>query len=230
MRPHPSPPAQGAERGSGRSPAERRPLNPSSGLPQAATITSPVLYQRVRSPLFLRRKGAIHPVKAQIRNCCCCQVTSVVSDPVQPHQPPPSLRFSRQEHWSGLPFASPMHESESEVTESCPTLSDPMDCSPPGSSVHGIFQATVPGVGSENAMHFKTKRKGGENKKRKNNKTKKTKKKKKRGLVVHKSNGPKPCPSQPFLKPERHVPGLARPPNPGREPVSGRLRRSLCRE
>ena len=32
---------------------------------------------------------------------------------------------------------------ESEVTESCPTLSDPMDCSLPGSSVHGIFQARV---------------------------------------------------------------------------------------
>ena len=28
------------------------------------------------------------------------------------HQPPPSLRFSRQEHWSGLPFPSPMHETE----------------------------------------------------------------------------------------------------------------------
>ena len=28
------------------------------------------------------------------------------------HQAPPSLRFSRQEHWSGLPFSSPMHESE----------------------------------------------------------------------------------------------------------------------
>ena len=32
---------------------------------------------------------------------------------------------------------------ESEVTQSCPTLSDPMDCSPPGSSVPGIFQARV---------------------------------------------------------------------------------------
>ena len=32
---------------------------------------------------------------------------------------------------------------ESEVTESCPTLSDPMDCSPTGSSIHGIFQARV---------------------------------------------------------------------------------------
>jgi len=34
-------------------------------------------------------------------------------------------------------------KSESEVAESCPTLSDPMDCGPPGSSVHGIFQARV---------------------------------------------------------------------------------------
>ena len=33
--------------------------------------------------------------------------------------------------------------SESEVAQSYPTLSDPRDCSPPGSSVHGIFQARV---------------------------------------------------------------------------------------
>ena len=32
---------------------------------------------------------------------------------------------------------------ESEVAQSCPILSDPMDCGPPGSSVHGIFQARV---------------------------------------------------------------------------------------
>ena len=34
-------------------------------------------------------------------------------------------------------------KSESEVAKLCPTLSDSMDCSPPGSSVHGIFQARV---------------------------------------------------------------------------------------
>ena len=34
-------------------------------------------------------------------------------------------------------------KSESEVAQSCPTLSDPMDCSPPGSSARGIFQARV---------------------------------------------------------------------------------------
>ena len=64
------------------------------------------------------------------------------------HQAPPSLGFSRQEHWSGLSFPSAMHESEKwkwsrSVVQSCPTLSDPMDCSLPGSPVHGIFQARV---------------------------------------------------------------------------------------
>ena len=34
-------------------------------------------------------------------------------------------------------------KSESEVAQSCPTLSNPMDCSPPGSSIHRIFQARV---------------------------------------------------------------------------------------
>ena len=58
-----------------------------------------------------------------------------------PHQALPFMGFSRQEYWSGLPFPSPMRESE--VAQSCPTLSDAMDCSPPGSSIHGIFQARV---------------------------------------------------------------------------------------
>ena len=57
------------------------------------------------------------------------------------HQAPPSLGFSRQEHWSGLPFPSPMRESE--VTQLCLTLCDPVDCSLLGSSVRGIFQARV---------------------------------------------------------------------------------------
>ena len=55
----------------------------------------------------------------------------------------PSLGFSRQEPWIGLPYPSPMQKSESEVAQSCQTLWDPMDCSLPGSSVHGIFQAIV---------------------------------------------------------------------------------------
>ena len=40
-------------------------------------------------------------------------------------------------------FISFAFESESEVAQSCPTLFDPMDCSLPGSSIHGIFQARI---------------------------------------------------------------------------------------
>ena len=61
-------------------------------------------------------------------------------------QAPPPLGFSRQEYWSGLPFPSPMHESEKckwSLSHLSPTLCDPVDCSLLGSSVHGIFQTRV---------------------------------------------------------------------------------------
>ena len=58
------------------------------------------------------------------------------------HQAPRSLGFSRQEHWSRLLFPSPVYESEMwKWSHPVVTLSDPMDCSLPGSSVHGIFQS-----------------------------------------------------------------------------------------
>ena len=77
-------------------------------------------------------------------------LASVVSDSVWPHR--------QQSTRLPCPWDSPdkntgvgCHcllqsmkvKSESEVTQSCPTLSDPMDCSLPGSSTHGIFQARV---------------------------------------------------------------------------------------
>ena len=73
---------------------------------------------------------------------------SVVSDSVQPHRWQPT-RLPRPWDFSGKNTGVGCHfllqcvkvKSESEVAQSCPTLSDPMDCSPPGSSVHGIFQA-----------------------------------------------------------------------------------------
>ena len=84
-------------------------------------------------------------------SCCCyCKVTSVVSDSMQPHRRQPTRLL--------CPWDSPGKNTgvgchfllqcmkvkrESEVTQSCPTLSDPMDCSLPGPSVHGIFQARV---------------------------------------------------------------------------------------
>ena len=48
----------------------------------------------------------------------------------------------------GRLLGSNLKENESEVAQSCPTLSDPMNCSPLGSSVHWIFQARVLGWGA----------------------------------------------------------------------------------
>ena len=77
-------------------------------------------------------------------------VTSVVSDSVWPHRRQPT-RLCRPWDSPGKNTGVGCHfllqcmkvESESEVAQSCLTLSDPMDCSLPGSSVHGIFQARV---------------------------------------------------------------------------------------
>ena len=43
---------------------------------------------------------------------CLSHVRLCATPEMAAHQAPPSLGFSRQEHWSGLPFPSPMHESE----------------------------------------------------------------------------------------------------------------------
>ena len=61
------------------------------------------------------------------------------------HQTPPSLGFPGKNTGVGCHFLLQCMKgkSESEVAQSCPTLSDPMDFSLPGSSVHGIFQARV---------------------------------------------------------------------------------------
>ena len=82
--------------------------------------------------------------------CCCCCVASVVSDSVRPHRRQPT-RLPRPWDSPGKNTGVGCHlllqcmkmKSESEVAQSCPTLSDPMDCSLTVSSVHGIFQARV---------------------------------------------------------------------------------------
>ena len=88
-------------------------------------------------------------------------------------QAPLSMGFSRQEHWSGLPFPSPEDLPDPGIEPASPELQadsfffffcstsllppthlpppscthaqscDPMDCSPPSSSVHGLFQARI---------------------------------------------------------------------------------------
>ena len=79
------------------------------------------------------------------------KVASVVSDSVRPHRQQPT-RLPRPWDSPGKNTGVGCHfllqcmkvKSESEVAQSCPTLSDdPMDCSPPGSSIHGFLQARV---------------------------------------------------------------------------------------
>ena len=73
-----------------------------------------------------------------------------MSDSVRPHRWQPT-RLSRPQDSPGKNTGVGCHfllqcmklKSESEVTQSYLTLSDPMDCSLPGSSIHGIFQARV---------------------------------------------------------------------------------------
>ena len=73
-----------------------------------------------------------------------------MSDSVQPHRRQPT-RLCCPWDSPGKNIGVGCHfllqcmrvKSKSEVIQSCPTLSDPMDCSLPGSSVHGIFQARV---------------------------------------------------------------------------------------
>ena len=96
-----------------------------------------------------------------------------MSDSVRPHRWQPT-RLRRPWDSPGKNTGVGCHfllqcmkvKSESEVAQSCLTLSDPMDCSPPGSSVHGIFQARVlewgampssrdlPDPGSPHLLHF----------------------------------------------------------------------------
>ena len=82
--------------------------------------------------------------------CCCCQVTSVVFDSVWPHRRQPTrlpCPWDSPGKNTGVSYHFLLQcmkvKSESEVAQSCPTLRDPMDCSLPGSSIHGIFQAGV---------------------------------------------------------------------------------------
>ena len=79
--------------------------------------------------------------------CCCCCIASVVSDSVRPHRWQPT-RLPHPWDFPGKNTGVGCHfllqcmkvKSESEIAQSCPIPRDPMDCSPPGSSVHGVFR------------------------------------------------------------------------------------------
>ena len=105
-------------------------------------------YQPALLPKTMRGGSAIKAVIGAA--AATAKVTSVVSASVRPHRRQPT-RLPRPWDSPGKNTGVSCHsllqcvrvKSESEVTQSCLTLSDPMDCSLTGSSVHGIFQARV---------------------------------------------------------------------------------------
>ena len=76
---------------------------------------------------------------------CFSRVRLCATPQMAAHQALPSLGFSGKNAGVGCHFLLQYMKvkSESKVAQSCPTLSDPMYCSLPGSSIHGIFQARV---------------------------------------------------------------------------------------
>ena len=69
-----------------------------------------VIFSFSVSPSQVRSLGLTYTDAAAAAAAKSLQSCPTLCDPA--HQAPPPLGFSRQEHWSGLPFPSPMHESE----------------------------------------------------------------------------------------------------------------------
>ena len=121
-----------------------------SGLPFPSPGDLPDPGIKPTSPSLELVSLTIEPLGEPLIISCCCEVASVMSDSVRPHRRQPT-RLPRPWDSPGKNTGVGCHfllqcmkvKRESEVTQSCPTLSDPMDCSLPGSSVHGIFQARI---------------------------------------------------------------------------------------
>ena len=106
--------------------------------PSSESISCPHTYTLLPKRLLAGHMAAAAPAKSH-------QSCPTLCDPIDgsPQRLPHPWDSPDKNTGVGCHFLLPMHESESEVTQSCLTLSDPMDCSLPGSSVHGIFQARV---------------------------------------------------------------------------------------
>ena len=88
------------------------------------------------------------PVAAPAASLQSCPTLCDPIDSSPPGSPVPGILQTRTLEWVAISFSNAWKwkvkvKSESEVAQMCPTLRDPMDCSLPGSSVHGIFQARV---------------------------------------------------------------------------------------
>ena len=110
------------------------------------------LAQHIWTPMYLGTRLAkiILVIICSPTSAAAAKLIQLVSDSVWPHRPQPT-RLPCPWDSPGKNTGVDCHfllqcmkvKSESEVAQSCLTLRDPMDCSLPGSSIHGIFQARV---------------------------------------------------------------------------------------
>ena len=126
-------------------------VQPFHGFLQAWTSTTNGHFVPKNLHAHLRPHRPPHtPLRTPCCCCCSCEVASVMSDSVRPQRRQPT-RLPRPWDSPGKNTGVGCHfllqcmqvQSQSEVAQTCPTLSNPMDCSLPGSSVYGIFQARV---------------------------------------------------------------------------------------
>ena len=99
-------------------------------------------------PLFQSSLGSYWPRK-KVREGAAAAAAKLLQSclTLRPHRRQPTRLprpWDAPDKDTGVGIQCMKVKRESEVAQSCPTLSNPMDCSPPGSSVHGIFQARVP--------------------------------------------------------------------------------------
>ena len=89
------------------------------------------------SPLGYTKSADVQVLYIKRHSVCACVLSRLqlfATSRTVVRQALLSMEFSRQEDWSGLPFPPPLHtvrEKESSVTQLCPTLCDPMDCTLP---------------------------------------------------------------------------------------------------
>ena len=112
--------------------------------------TNPIISRQDYHLTELLSKQPTNKISAQISPYLSLLSCSIMSDSVRPHRQQPT-RLPRPWDSSGKNTGVACHfllqfmkvKSESEVAQLCLTVSDPMDCSLPGSCIHGIYQARV---------------------------------------------------------------------------------------
>ena len=96
------------------------------------------------SLFFLSKHAFHHEVSALLKKGKSLSRVRLFATPwTAAYQAPPSMGFSKQKYWSGVPSPPPkfLIAAAAKSLQSCPTLCDPIDGSPPGSPIPRILQA-----------------------------------------------------------------------------------------